>query len=167
MDDRCIFKLGYKYTESMHVTFLDENGKNKTPIMGCYGIGIDRALASIIEEHHDDDGIIWPMSVAPYQVAIIPIKYDGELKEITDSIYKELQQAGIEVLVDDRKERPGVKFKDIDLIGIPIRIVVGAKNLPNVEFKLRDSKESELVLATQVSKKTIKIVSESLILLNK
>jgi prolyl-tRNA synthetase len=162
-----IFKLGYKYTEAMHVSFLDENGKSKTPIMGCYGIGVDRAVASIIEEHHDNDGIIWPMSVAPYQVALVPIKYADEMKDITDTIYKQLQDAGIDVLVDDRNERPGVKFKDIDLIGIPIRIVVGAKNLPNVEFKLRNSNDAELILATQVAEKAISVIKDSLTLLNK
>lgn len=140
-----IFKLGYKYTKSMGVSFLDINGKSQTPIMGCYGIGIDRTLASIIEDHHDDNGIIWPMSVAPFQVCLVPIKYDGPIKEKTDALYKALTEAGIEVLLDDRNERPGVKFKDMDLIGIPLRVVIGDKNLPKVEFKLRAQKEGELI----------------------
>ena len=130
-----IFKLGDKYTKSMNVTFLDENGKLQTPTMGCYGIGVDRSLASIIEEHHDENGIIWPMNIAPYQVVIVPIKYAGELKTISDTLYEDLQKEGIEVLLDDRDERPGVKFKDMDLIGIPIRVLVGEKNLPNLEIK--------------------------------
>lgn len=140
-----IFKLGYKYTKSMNVSFLDEQGKAQTPIMGCYGIGVDRTLASIIEEHHDDDGIIWPMTIAPFKVCLVPIKYDDVVREKTDELYEALTKAGIEVLLDDRSERPGVKFKDMDLIGIPLRVVIGEKNLPNVEVKARDSKTVELV----------------------
>lgn len=161
-----IFKLGYKYTEAMNVTFLDENGKNKTPIMGCYGIGVDRAVASIIEEHHDENGIIWPMTVAPYQVSIIPIKYTGEMQEIADNLTDELTKLGVEVLLDDRNERPGVKFKDCDLLGIPIRIVVGAKNLPNVEFKLRNKSDAELIPITEAAQKTFEIVQSTLSNLN-
>jgi prolyl-tRNA synthetase len=140
-----IFKLGYKYTKSMNMLYLDENGKQQHPTMGCYGIGVDRTLASVIEEHHDDDGIIWPMSVAPFQVVIVPIKYEGAMQEAADRLYGELASSGIEVLLDDRSERPGVKFKDMDLIGIPVRIVVGDKNLPNVEVKLRREKDAALV----------------------
>ncbi|MEL3911797.1 proline--tRNA ligase [Treponema pedis] len=140
-----IFKLGYKYTESMNMTYLDENGKQQRPCMGCYGIGLDRLLASIIEEHHDEDGIIWPMSTAPFQAVIIPVKYEGVMQKIADELYEELKQNGIEVLLDDRKERTGVKFKDMDLIGIPIRLVIGEKNLPKIEFKLRKSKDSVLI----------------------
>ena len=143
-----IFKLGYKYTSSMNVHYLDENGKSHIPTMGCYGIGLDRTLASVIEEHHDDDGIIFPMSIAPYQVIIIPVKYDGKVKSVSDNLALELKQMGIEVLLDDRDERPGVKFKDADLIGIPYRVVVGDKNLnletPSVEIKRRSEKESRL-----------------------
>ncbi|OJF75847.1 MAG: proline--tRNA ligase [Treponema sp. CETP13] len=161
-----IFKLGYKYTESMNVTFLDETGKNKTPIMGCYGIGVDRALASIIEEHHDENGIIWPMSVAPYQVSLIPIKYTGEMQEICDKLAAEMQKVGIEFLLDDRNERPGVKFKDCDLLGIPIRIVIGAKNLPNVELKQRANNETELIPVTDVTQKTLQIIQDAISNLN-
>ena len=124
-----IFKLGYKYTRSMNVSYLDENGKTQTPVMGSYGIGLDRTLASVIEEHHDEDGIIWPMSVAPYHVIIIPIKYDGAVKEAVDTLAKELEDLGLEALIDDRDERPGVKFKDADLTGIPFRVVAADKNL--------------------------------------
>lgn len=153
-----IFKLGYKYTKSMHMMYLDENGKQQYPTMGCYGIGVDRTLASIIEEHNDADGIVWPMSVAPYQVAIVPIKYDGAMKEIADTLYAELTKAGVEALLDDRDERPGVKFKDMDLIGIPLRIVVGDKNLPNVEVKLRSEKALSFVNATDAGAKIVEIV---------
>lgn len=161
-----IFKLGYKYTKTMNVTYLDENGKQQIPTMGCYGIGVDRALASIIEEHHDDNGIIWPMTVAPYQVAIVPVKYEGAMKEEADKIYDALQKAGIETLLDDRSERPGVKFKDIDLLGIPVRIVVGEKNLPNVELKCRNSADMQLVLATEAAAKAAEIVKAELAKLN-
>jgi prolyl-tRNA synthetase len=144
-----IFKLGYKYTRSMNVSYLDENGKSQMPTMGCYGIGIDRALASVIEEHHDEAGIVWPVSVAPYHVVIIPIKYGGEVKVASDRLAAELEQAGIEVLLDDRNERPGVKFNDADLTGIPWRVVVGDKGLglssPQVEVKRRTEKENRMV----------------------
>ncbi|MBR4998652.1 MAG: proline--tRNA ligase, partial [Clostridia bacterium] len=161
-----IFKLGYKYTKSMNVTYLDENGKQQIPTMGCYGIGVDRALASIIEEHHDDNGIVWPMTAAPYQVVIVPVKYDGTMKEVADKLYADLAKQGIEVLLDDRNERPGVKFKDMDLIGIPVRVVVGEKNLPNVEVKLRSSTEAQLIPAENAADKITEIVRAALAELN-
>ncbi len=161
-----IFKLGDKYTKSMNVTYLDQNAKPVTPIMGCYGIGVDRTLASIIEANHDDDGIIWPMTVAPFQVVIVPVKYDGQMKEVSDKLYNELNASGIEVLLDDRNERPGVKFKDMDLIGIPVRIVVGEKNLPNVEVKLRKEKESKLIPAEEACTTVCEIVRKELAALN-
>lgn len=161
-----IFKLGDKYTKSMNVTYLDENGKLTTPIMGCYGIGVDRTLASIIEGHHDDNGICWPMSVAPYQIAVVPVKYDGVMKETADKLYDELTKLGLEVLLDDRNERPGVKFKDMDLLGIPLRIVVGEKNLPNVEMKLRTAADAELVPATDAAARAAAIVQQALAELN-
>ncbi|MDR1375030.1 MAG: proline--tRNA ligase [Treponema sp.] len=143
-----IFKLGYKYTQSLGAAYLDENGKSQTPTMGCYGIGLDRTLASVIEEHHDEAGIIWPMTVAPYQVIIIPIKYEGAMKATADTLAADLEKAGIETLVDDRDERPGVKFNDADLLGIPLRVVVGGRNLggenPMVEIKARTEKECRL-----------------------
>ncbi|MBR5646737.1 MAG: proline--tRNA ligase [Treponema sp.] len=161
-----IFKLGDKYTKSMNVTYLDENGKITTPIMGCYGIGVDRTLASIIEAHHDENGIQWTMSTAPFQVAVVPVMYKDKMKEAADKIYEELTAAGIDVLLDDRDERPGVKFKDADLIGYPIRIVVGDKNLPNVELKLRTSDSPELVPLEQAASKVVQIVKEKLAELN-
>ncbi|MDD5929731.1 MAG: proline--tRNA ligase [Spirochaetales bacterium] len=162
-----IFKLGTKYTKSMGVTYLDVNGKPVTPLMGCYGIGVDRTLASIIEEHHDDKGICWTMSTAPYQVAVIPIMYKDKMQEVADKIYEELKAAGIDVILDDRNERPGVKFTDAELIGYPIRIVVGDKNLPNVELKVRTQAEAELVPFETAAKKAAEIVQEELDKLNK
>ena len=161
-----IFKLGDKYTKSMNVTFLDQNGKAVTPIMGCYGIGVDRTLASIIEGHHDEKGIIWTMSTAPFAVAIVPVKYDGAMKEASDKIYNKLKENGIEVLLDDRNERPGVKFADADLIGYPVRVVVGDKNLPNVEVKLRKDAEPTLIDVDEASEFIAKLVKEELAKLN-
>ena len=142
-----IFKLGKKYSASMGVSYLDENGKSHVPLMGCYGIGVDRTLASIIEEHHDEQGIIWPVSAAPYHVIIVPIKYQGGVKEASDKLTSELEAAGVEVLLDDRDERAGVKFNDADLLGIPWRIVIGDKNLASgmAEVKRRSEKEGHLV----------------------
>ncbi len=157
-----IFKLGYKYTKSMGMFYLDENGKQQMPTMGCYGIGVDRTLASIIEEHNDEDGIVWPMSVAPFHAVVVPIKYEGAMKDAADKLYLELAAAGIEVLLDDRAERPGVKFKDMDLIGIPVRIVVGDKNLPNVEVKLRKAGDAVLVPLSEAAASVAKTVREEL-----
>jgi prolyl-tRNA synthetase len=141
-----IFKLGRKYAVPMVVHYLDEAGQTQVPTMGCYGIGLDRAVASVIEEHHDEGGIIWPISLAPYHVIIVPIKYEGAVKEVADRLAAGLEAAGIETLLDDRNERPGVKFNDADLIGIPYRVVVGDKNLAQakVEVKHRSGGESRL-----------------------
>jgi prolyl-tRNA synthetase len=148
-----IFKLGSKYSKSMGVTYLDENGKSQIPIMGCYGIGLDRTLASIIEEHHDEQGIIWPVSVAPYHVIIVPVKYQGSVQAACDKLADELEQEGIEVLLDDRDERAGVKFNDADLLGIPWRVVIGEKNLAAgmVEVKNRSEKTARLIPLTETA----------------
>lgn len=161
-----IFKLGNKYTKSMNVTYLDQNAKPVVPLMGCYGIGVDRTLASVIEANNDENGIVWPMTLAPFHVVIVPVRYDGEMKEVADKLYEELESKGIEVLLDDRNERPGVKFKDFDLIGIPVRIVVGEKNLPNVEIKLRKESESHLVPKESAAAEAEKIVRSELENLN-
>ncbi|MDR1248680.1 MAG: proline--tRNA ligase [Treponema sp.] len=165
-----IFKLGYKYTKSMRVNYLDENGKSRIPTMGCYGIGLDRTLASAIEERHDDQGIVWPVTLAPYHVIIIPIKYDGAVKVAADSIAAELEKKGIETLLDDRNERPGVKFNDADLIGIPYRVVVGDKNLagevPRVEVKRRCEKENRLADLSTVTAELAEAVNADLAELN-
>jgi prolyl-tRNA synthetase len=121
-----VFKLGTVYSEALDAHFLDENGASKPMVMGCYGIGTTRTMAAIVEHFHDESGIIWPASVAPYQVVIIPINHDDEVQRtLAESIYTELQQAGREVVLEDRPERPGPKFKDADLIGVPAQIVVG------------------------------------------
>jgi prolyl-tRNA synthetase len=166
-----IFKLGYKYTSSMKVSYLDENGKSHTPTMGCYGIGLDRTLASVIEEHHDDQGIVWPITIAPFQVVVIPIKYDGAVKTAADKLVSELEKKGVEVLLDDRNERPGVKFNDADLIGIPYRLVVGDKNLsgetPRVEVKGRAEKENRLIEVSKAAEELAVLVFGALAELNR
>jgi len=142
-----IFKLGTVYSESMGATFINQDGKNKPLIMGRYGIGISRTMAAIIEQHHDENGIKWPLTVAPYQVVVVPVSIkDEEQMRIAGEIYNSLKQIGIEVLMDDRNERVGVKFKDLDLIGIPMRITIGKKiSEGNVEFKLRCAEDNEIV----------------------
>jgi prolyl-tRNA synthetase len=165
-----IFKLGYKYTRSMRVSYLDENGKSHTPTMGSYGIGLDRTLASVIEEHHDDAGIIWPMTVAPCHVVIIPIKYTDAMKEAADALAAELEKDGIETLLDDRDERPGVKFNDADLLGIPYRVVIGDKNLarekPAAELKRRGGAENRLVELRSAAEEIKALVHKELAELN-
>ncbi len=149
-----IFKLGTKYTEALDCTCLDENGKAKTPIMGCYGIGVNRTMAAVIEQNHDENGIIWPVSAAPYQVVVVPVKRDDEVQAtMAEAIYQKLLSQGIEVLLDDRDERPGVKFKDADLIGIPVRITVGKKAAEGlVEYKLRRDEKAQDILADEAVK---------------
>ena len=138
-----IFKLGTKYSESMNARYVDENQQEKPVVMGCYGIGVTRTLAAIVEQHHDEDGIIWPVSVAPYHVIVTLVKPADETQTaVAEQVYAELQQAGVETLLDDRRERPGVKFKDADLMGIPVRITVGKlAGEGKVEYKLRREKD--------------------------
>lgn len=125
-----IFQLGTKYTESMGMTYLDEKGETKTPIMGCYGIGVGRLTASVCEAHHDDYGPIWPMSIAPWQVHLCCVKSsDEQAKATSDKIYEELQNSGIEVIYDDRKVSAGFMFSDADLLGVPVRVIVSPRNL--------------------------------------
>lgn len=140
-----IFKLGTKYSDALGLKYLDEDGKSKTVIMGCYGIGVTRCLAAAIEQNNDENGIIWPVSIAPYQAMVIPVNNKVEEQvNAAEKIYEELKAQGIEVLLDDRNERAGVKFKDADLIGIPVRIVVGKKCGEGiVEYKERRSDASE------------------------
>lgn len=139
-----VFKLGTVYSESMKATYLDENGKSQPMIMGCYGIGVSRTVAAIVEQHHDENGIIWPVSVTPFEVHLIPINMKTEAqKELADQIYNKLTGESLSVLYDDRNERPGVKFADSDLFGFPIRITVGKKAEEGiVELKLRKSGET-------------------------
>ena len=149
-----VFKLGTKYSDAMGFTVLDAQQQKRSVIMGCYGIGIGRIVASAIEMSHDENGIVWPAAIAPYDVLITPIKYEGAMKDAADRLEAELTAAGLEVLVDDRDERPGVKFKDADLIGIPIRLVVGEKGLAegSVEMVRRDGSmgKSQIVRLDEV-----------------
>lgn len=147
-----IFKLGAKYSESMGATFIDEDGKAKPFIMGCYGIGVTRTVASIIEQHNDENGIIWPLEVAPYHVSVIPANVKNEEQATkAEEIYNELRKMGVEALLDDRKERAGVKFKDSELMGIPMRITVGKMiGEGQVEFKLRNGGEVETLSIEEV-----------------
>ena len=146
-----IFKLGTKYSAAMNANFIDEDGKEKPFVMGCYGIGVTRTMASIIEQHHDDNGIIWPLSVAPYHISVIPVNVkDEEQVKVANELYEQLTSMGVEALLDDRNERAGVKFKDSELMGIPMRVTVGKKITDGeVEFKLRDG-EMEVVKISNV-----------------
>ncbi len=150
-----IFKLGTKYSDALGLKYLDEDGKQQTVIMGCYGIGVTRCVAAAVEQLHDDNGIIWPVSIAPYEAIVVPANYkDEEQMLAAEKMYEELKAAGVEALLDDRKERPGVKFKDADLIGIPVRIVIG-KRLGEgmVEYKERTMESAvDIALSDAVSK---------------
>lgn len=142
-----VFKLHTKYSKALEASYLDENGQENLMVMGCYGVGVSRTMAAAIEQHHDDDGIIWPVSIAPYQVVIVPINIKDEAQmTLCEKLYEELKSAGVEVVFDDRDERSGVKFKDADLIGYPVRITIGPKALKenSVEVKVRRTKESML-----------------------
>ena len=157
-----IFKLGTKYSVSMGANFIDEKGESKPLIMGSYGIGINRTMATIIEQHHDDNGIIWPINIAPYKCIVVPVSIkDEEQMRIAEEIYNNLEKLGLDVLMDDRAERTGVKFKDADLIGIPMRITVG-RNITDgkVEFKLRNNPDIELVDITSVVDRVINEIKE-------
>jgi prolyl-tRNA synthetase len=142
-----IFKLGTKYSESMQCNFLDEAGQRVPMIMGCYGLGIGRTVASAVEQSHDADGIIWPMPIAPFEVVVTSIGKEENVAAAANDIYEKLLAAGIDVLFDDRDERPGVKFKDADLIGFPLRIAVGAKSLANgnIEWSWRKDPRNKLL----------------------
>ncbi len=139
-----IFKLGTKYSDAMDATVLDENGATRPVVMGCYGIGVERNLAAIVEAHHDEAGIIWPMNVAPFEVVVTVVKpKEVTCAEAANRLYDALQQGGIDVLLDDRDERPGVKFKDADLVGIPYRLTVGPKGLSDGVVELRNRRTGE------------------------
>ncbi len=151
-----IFKLGTKYSESLKATVLDAEGKQVPIVMGSYGIGVERIMAAAIELHHDDNGIRWPASIAPYQVALLTLGPEPELRKAADELADALAAAGVEVLYDDRDERAGVKFKDADLVGLPIRIAVGKKGLAEgkAEWKLRGDAKAELVPLGEVAART-------------
>lgn len=142
-----IFKLRDKYSASMGATILDETGKSIPMQMGCYGIGVGRTMAAAVEQNNDKDGIIWPAQIAPYHVLIVPVNIkDDAIREKAFSVYEELTKAGLEVLLDDRDERPGVKFKDADLYGFPLRITIGKKTLDKGQIEVRTRKTGETVL---------------------
>jgi prolyl-tRNA synthetase len=147
-----VFKLGTKYSTALDATFLDDAGQPHPIIMGCYGIGVGRILIAAVESLHDDKGIVWPVAIAPYSLVITPIKYEGEVKAAADKLYGQLTAAGIDVLLDDRDARPGFKFADADLIGIPVRINVGDRGLKEgkVEVKRRKSPDAENVAIDSV-----------------
>jgi len=157
-----VFKLGTKYSNKLGCKFLDENGQEKPCLMGCYGIGINRIVASAIEIGHDENGIIFPVSIAPFEVLITTVNYDDEeVVDVSEKIYNELSEKGIEVLWDDRQMRGGPKFKDADLIGIPVRITVGKKAVAdgNIEIKLRSEPDKQLVPIDSAVDKTVETVN--------
>ena len=161
-----VFKLGTKYAESLGVSVLDEHNRRVPLIMGCYGIGVNRILAAAIERDrgtlrgHDANGIIWPAAIAPYAVLITPIRYEGASAETADRLAAALEAAGLDVLLDDRAERPGVKFKDADLIGIPLRITIGDKGLKSgaVELKPRVAEQAELVPVPEAAARAVELL---------
>lgn len=156
-----VFTLGTKYSKALHATYLDEQGKEQLLMMGCYGIGVSRTMAAAIEQCNDKDGIIWPRSIAPYEVVVVPVnaKAAGQL-ELAEEIYEELKKAGVDVIIDDRKERAGVKFKDCDLIGYPLRITVGPKAVENdtIELKVRRNGETAEAGKADVVAKAIEML---------
>jgi prolyl-tRNA synthetase len=149
-----VFKLGTKYSKSMGATYLDEKGNEIHAIMGCYGIGINRILAGAVESGNDANGIVWPLPLAPYHVVIVPLQVQNStVMEQALGLEKSLTESGVEVLTDDRDQRPGVKFKDADLIGIPLRIVVGERGLKEgtVELKWRTETAARQIPAAQAA----------------
>ena len=160
-----VFKLGTKYSKAMKAVYLDKDGQEKIMIMGCYGIGVGRTVAAGIEQNHDANGIIWPMALAPYQVIITPVNVNETyVKETAEYLYNSMITEGIDVIFDDRDERAGVKFKDADLIGIPLRITVGRKDLAegNVELKIRKTGESNLCALEEIISKVKQIIEQEI-----
>ncbi|HJX26713.1 MAG TPA: proline--tRNA ligase [Thermoanaerobaculia bacterium] len=158
-----IFKLGTKYSEAMACNYTDEAGAERPMIMGCYGLGIGRTVAAAIEQNHDKDGIIWPRPLAPYEVLLAGLNPDDEeVKRIAEQLYGQLLEKGVEVFYDDRDERPGVKFKDADLIGLPVRLVVGAKSLADgkVEISLRRDREKQMVPVAEAISKVLELLEK-------
>jgi prolyl-tRNA synthetase len=134
-----IFKLGYKYSDTMEIRVSGPDGKPVKPIMGCYGIGVERAMATIIEVHHDDKGIVWPVAVAPFEIVVVIAQQDDPtVAEAGEQVYQALLEAGVEVIVDDRSVRAGVKFSDAELVGIPFRVTVGKRGLASGTVELTD-----------------------------
>jgi prolyl-tRNA synthetase len=139
-----IFKLGTKYSEKMDCRFQDADGNDQPMIMGCYGLGVGRTVAAAVEQNHDDKGIIWPLPLAPYEVVLVVLNADKPaVVEAAEGLYVQLKEAGIDVLFDDRPERPGVKFNDMDLIGFPVRVVLGGRGLDAGEVELSLRRDGE------------------------
>jgi len=160
-----VFKLGTKYSKAMKAQYLDKNGKERYMIMGCFGIGVGRTVAAAIEQNHDENGIVWPVPLAPYQVIITPVNVNDEkIKKMSVQLYEALQQRGIEVILDDRDERAGVKFKDADLIGIPLRVTVGQKLLIEgvLEVKIRRTGEVKILAVDAAEDFVINYVNEGI-----
>lgn len=158
-----IFQLGTKYTKSMHMTYLDADGKEQTPIMGCYGIGVGRLAASVCEAHHDEYGPIWPISIAPWQVHLCCLRADDQAThDFADKLYADLQKQGVEVIYDDRNARPGVMFSDADLLGVPIRLVVSPRNMGEgvVEVVTRDKSVQEKVAIGEITDYTKDLINK-------
>lgn len=140
-----VFKLFTKYSSALKATYLDENGKEQPMVMGCYGVGVSRTMAAAIEQNYDDNGIIWPIEIAPYHVLVVPVNTKDEASAAkAEEIYMQLKKVGLETVIDDRKERPGVKFKDADLIGYPLRVVVGPKTLTEGKLEVKIRKTGEI-----------------------
>ncbi len=160
-----VFKLGTKYSDALNAAYLDQEGKEKPIVMGCYGIGVTRTMAASVEQNHDENGIIWPISIAPYHAVVIPVNVRNiEQWQMASDIYRSLQDAGVEVVLDDRNERPGVKFKDADLVGYPLRITVGAKATSSreVEVCIRQKGETIMVSETQLISEIMQILDKGL-----
>jgi prolyl-tRNA synthetase len=157
-----VFQLGTKYSDSMGATYADENGEEQPFIMGCYGVGVSRSLAAVIEQYNDDKGIIWPVGVAPLEVAVLPLMAEGEVAEVAERVWSELASAGIETVIDDRDERAGVKFNDADLIGWPFQVVVGKKGLAEgvIELKVRATGERTTVPLDRAVAHIVALVAE-------
>ena len=140
-----VFKLFTKYSSALKATYLDENGKEQPMVMGCYGVGVSRTMAAAIEQNYDDNGIIWPIEIAPYHELVVPVNTKDEASAAkAEEIYMQLKKVGLETVIDDRKERPGVKFKDADLIGYPLRVVVGPKTLTEGKLEVKIRKTGEI-----------------------
>jgi prolyl-tRNA synthetase len=156
-----VFRLGTKYSEAMRAVYLDEGGKERVAVMGCYGIGVGRTAAAAIEQNHDDDGIVWPISIAPFEVAVIPVNVkQADVMAAAERVAADLDTHGVEIFLDDREERPGIKFKDADLTGIPVRITLGEKNVAAGFGEIRDRKTGETlrIPLTDLAKEAIALV---------
>jgi prolyl-tRNA synthetase len=157
-----VFKLGDKYSKKLGANCLGEDGKPRDLLMGCYGIGINRIIASAVENGHDDNGMILPISIAPWEVIVTPAGKEYEIVEAAEKIYQQLLDAGVEVIIDDRNARGGVKFKDADLLGIPIRVTIGKKSLAEgqVEFKLRSEPDRSTLPIDTAAKQVAEMVRD-------